>query len=167
MKTKKLPKYTGFVSTKVGKVVVVLQDSRITSLNFTNSVGRASTNRKDPLFNQVVFQLNKYFSDPAWQFELPLDLHGTDLQKKIWRALIKIPYGTVVSYGDVAKQIGTSPRVVGNACRRNPLPIIIPCHRVVAARGIGGYCGNLRGALKIKEWLLNHEAGLHYENKYT
>ena len=77
----------------------------------------------------------------------------------MWRELKNIPSGKVVSYGELAKRLGTSARAVGNACRKNPVPVVIPCHRVVSATGIGGYAGDTSGdLLKIKSWLLQHEA---------
>lgn len=85
-------------------------------------------------------------------------LKGTLFQKKVWQALTKIPYGKTVTYGHLANQLGTSPRAIGNACRQNPIPIIIPCHRVVAQNNLGGYAGFTGGEkLGIKDWLIKHE----------
>jgi len=102
--------------------------------------------------------LNSYFSDPK-NVDLPeIELAGTEYQKKIWKVLKKIGPGKTRTYGDIAKELKTSPRAVGNACRRNPVPIFIPCHRVVAASGRGGFMGYTTGEpMKIKDWLLTHE----------
>lgn len=92
------------------------------------------------------------------QFDIELDIKGTPFQKKVWTALQQIPAGKVVTYGELAQQLKTSARAVGNACRANPVPLVIPCHRVVARSGMGGYAGSRDGSpLKIKAWLLEHE----------
>lgn len=86
------------------------------------------------------------------------NLKGTEFQKRVWRALCAIPPGTTKTYGELAKQLNTSPRAIGNACRKNPLPIIIPCHRVVAKNSLGGYAGaRIGNLLEIKKWLLRYE----------
>ncbi len=108
---------------------------------------------------EVLDQLFHYFEDPAWQFDLPLVLHGTPFQRRVWQALQRIPSGSTRSYGEIARQIHSSARAVGGACRRNPIPIVVPCHRVIAAGGsAGGFMGQRDGgALAIKTWLLDHE----------
>lgn len=84
---------------------------------------------------------------------------GTPFQQQVWQLLQDIPYGETRRYGELAAQIGSSARAVANACRANPLPLLIPCHRVVAANGTGGYMGQTGGeGLAIKQWLLQHEA---------
>ena len=78
--------------------------------------------------------------------------------QRVWQALKQIPAGESICYGELAKQLGTSARAVGNACRANPLPIVVPCHRVVSASGLGGFMGQTQGAeLTVKQWLLKHE----------
>ncbi|WP_455222840.1 methylated-DNA--[protein]-cysteine S-methyltransferase [Kaarinaea lacus] len=110
---------------------------------------------------EVVEQLNAYFMDPDYQFSMPLSPGGTSFQKRVWRLLRRCPKGKVWSYGDLAKRIKSGPRAVANACRRNPIPIIVPCHRIVSATGIGGYSGKTTGNyLKIKQWLLRHESAI-------
>lgn len=95
---------------------------------------------------------------PGMIFDLQLSAMGTSFQRRVWKELQKIPVGEVVTYGDLAKRLNTSARAVGNACRRNPLPVVIPCHRVVSKTGLGGYSGRTSGELlRIKEWLLKHE----------
>ncbi len=86
------------------------------------------------------------------------NLKGTAFQKRVWQALCNIPPGTTKTYGELAKELHTSPRAIGNACRKNPLPIIIPCHRVVAKNSLGGYAGARTGELiEFKKWLLENE----------
>jgi len=92
------------------------------------------------------------------EFDIELNTKGTPFQKKVWQALQKIPAGQVMTYGELARQLNTSARAVGNACRANPIPLVIPCHRVVAKSGLGGFSGSKDGApVKIKAWLLAHE----------
>lgn len=106
----------------------------------------------------VITQLQNYFSNASFQFDLPLHLEGTLFQKKIWQALREIPCGTTVTYKQLAERFQTSPRAIGNACRTNPIPVIIPCHRVVSQNGLGGFAGDTSGKLlEIKKWLLRHE----------
>ncbi len=107
------------------------------------------------LLARTVEQLNEYFSGKRTTFDLPLALHGTPFQQQVWKALQTIPYGKTATYLDIAQQIGNpgAVRAVGQANGRNPVCIIIPCHRVVASRGIGGYSSGI----ERKEWLLKLE----------
>jgi len=114
---------------------------------------------------KVKDELECYFNDPSFQFSLACDiLQGTPFQQRVWQALKAIPSGHVKTYGELAKELNSSARAVGNACRHNPFPVIIPCHRIVSASGIGGYAGDTldlqKGQinyLQIKQWLLAHE----------
>ncbi len=111
-----------------------------------------------PATRELMAQLTAYFEEPDWRFDLPLALSGTPFQQKVWRALRDIPPGAPLTYGELARQLGTSPRAVGNACRANPLPIVIPCHRVIGRHGLTGYMGSRGQTLIYKQWLLAHEA---------
>lgn len=103
-------------------------------------------------------KLDAYFAGKLENFAYPPSTSGTPFQQKVWLVIAAIPYGQVISYGDIARLIGSSPRAVGQACGRNPLPIIIPCHRVVSACGLGGFSlSNQDFELNIKRWLLTHE----------
>ncbi|HEV8095304.1 MAG TPA: methylated-DNA--[protein]-cysteine S-methyltransferase [Burkholderiales bacterium] len=110
---------------------------------------------------RVVRQLQRYRDDPDASFDLPLAIEGTTFQRRVWRALGRIPRGETRTYGQVATALGSAARAVGQACGENRLPIVIPCHRVVAAGGIGGF-GHARGGylLETKRWLLGHERAL-------
>ncbi len=99
-----------------------------------------------------------YFADGQYRFSLPFSLGGTDFQQRVWAALQEIPPGETRTYGELAKSLNSSPRAVGNACRANPCAIVVPCHRVVSAVGLGGYAGATHAAgLAPKRWLLRHE----------
>lgn len=111
-----------------------------------------------PLAVHVAHQLMCYFEDPNWDIDLPLAISGTPFQRRVWQVLRSIAVGDVVSYGALADYLGTSARAVGGACKANPVPLVVPCHRVVAARGLGGYKGQQAGrALAVKRWLIEHE----------
>jgi len=115
-------------------------------------------NIEDPLLQQTLQQILAYLKAPQFVFDLPLNPHGTRFQQSVWRYLRSIPAGEVRTYGEVAAELGSSPRAVGNACRCNPLPLVIPCHRVVSAAGIGGFSGHTTGTqIDTKRQLLAHE----------
>lgn len=108
-------------------------------------------------------QIHEYCTKqlPDLVFDIELRVQGTPFQKTVWQALRRIPAGQVLSYGELARQLNTSARAVGGACRANPVPLIIPCHRIVAKDGVGGFAGSTEGALvNIKRWLLEHEGVL-------
>lgn len=108
----------------------------------------------DPYFFGVVKQLKEYFNGERKSFNIPLELKGTEFQKRVWNELIKIPYGDAASYKEIAEKIGSkkSYRAVGNANGKNPIPIIIPCHRVIISNGkLGGYTGGLEIKIKLLE----------------
>lgn len=106
----------------------------------------------------VTRQLARYFADGHGTFDLPLAPVGTDFQRRVWALMRAIPAGQTRTYGEIARELGSAPRAVGQACRANPLPIVLPCHRVVAAQGLGGFAGDTSGRrLAIKRWLLRHE----------
>lgn len=145
------------IASPLGKLGLTITNNKLTQVRFlpSNTCLLAAQNY---IAHQIVIKIKKYFCNPKLQFKLPIQIKGTPLQQKIWQILQKIPCGKTVTYGELAQKIGTSPRVIGNACCRNPIPIVIPCHRVVAATGFGGYCGKTcNDFLKIKKWLLKHE----------
>jgi methylated-DNA-[protein]-cysteine S-methyltransferase len=113
----------------------------------------------NPLAERAARQLERYRDDPDTAFDLPLRIEGTPLQRGVWEAMCAIPRGRTRTYGELARELGADPRAIGQACGDNRLPIVIPCHRVVAADGIGGF-GHSSGGylLEAKRWLLMHEA---------
>lgn len=113
---------------------------------------------QDPLTREACAQIAAYLRDPGFRFDLPLEIRGTAHQCRVWEAIRAIPAGRTRAYGEVAKACASSPRAVGTACGRNRLPLVIPCHRVVGADGIGGFMGSRDGAgIPVKRWLLAHE----------
>lgn len=110
------------------------------------------------ILQQLEQQMSDYFSDARAQWDIPLAPKGTDFQQRVWRYMQAIPVGETRSYGEVAKALNSSAQAVGNACRANHFPIIIPCHRIVAKSGLGGFAGQIEGnEIAVKQWLLNHE----------
>ncbi len=112
--------------------------------------------RDDAGLGHVVEQLSAYFSGSLTDFDLPIEMHGTDFQRRVWAALREIPYGETISYGELARWVGNpkASRAVGLANGRNPVSIVVPCHRVIGADGsLTGY----GGGLDRKVWLLEHE----------
>lgn len=106
----------------------------------------------------VIQQLQEYWADPTIKFSIDKVNQGTIFMNKVWQTLEQIPAGETRTYGELAKSLNTSARAIGNACRNNPYPLFVPCHRVVSAAGLGGYDGQVRGEkLDIKKRLLAHE----------
>ena len=113
--------------------------------------------RDDVTFTDAIRQLQAYFAGTRHEFEIPMAPHGTDFQRRVWAALRDIPYARTMSYGDIARDIGNPKgvRAVGLANGRNPISIIVPCHRVIGANGsLTGY----GGGIERKQWLLAHES---------
>jgi len=133
----------------ITKIIWLEQDVLATETSPSKSIN-------NKLKKEVVSVLDNYFDSGLFEDEISLCPDGTRFQKRVWQALKRIPSGTVKTYGDVARELKTSSRAVGQACRRNNIPLFIPCHRVVAARGIGGFMGGYRH-VERKRWLLQHE----------
>jgi len=153
LKKRRSPMPTLTYQSPIGPLYIAEQDSAITHLVFSPIPGEAGTS---PLLEQCVQQLTAYFSGSLRQFDLPLAPHGTAFQKKVWHALLEIPYGETWSYKMLA-QAANSPkgyRAVGLANNRNPISVLIPCHRVV---GIKGALTGYGGGLDKKAQLLNLE----------
>lgn len=149
--------YQAIIATPLGRIGIRMTGDTVTGLDYLPAAAP-----EQPPANAataaVVAQLEAYFRDPRYPFTVPLAAGGTAFQQRVWAALQAIPPGTVLTYGELARQLGTAARAIGGACRANPLPILIPCHRVVGQQGLGGYTGAATGdPLGIKRWLLRHE----------
>ncbi|MGZ3184048.1 MAG: methylated-DNA--[protein]-cysteine S-methyltransferase [Telluria sp.] len=115
---------------------------------------------QDPVSERAAAQVTRYFEDPDFVFDLPLARLGSEYQRKVWDAICAIPRGEVRTYGQLAKLVGSMPRAIGQACGANFFPIVVPCHRVTAAGGIGGFSNHSEENgfhLNVKRWLLAHE----------
>jgi methylated-DNA-[protein]-cysteine S-methyltransferase len=141
-----------------GALGVRIENATLTMLEFLPP-GTRSIASTDPLVAQLTAELTAYYADPGHRFRLPSMPPGTPFRQQVWRALCNIPTGSTQTYGDIARLIGSAPRAVGQAVGDNPLPILIPCHRVIAADGgLGGFMHSRTGySQDIKRWLLRHE----------
>ena len=145
-----------YYKTKIGEIGILDNGNAITNVSFGRIANEGADIRETTLIKDASKQLNEYLSGQRKIFDITLELSGTDFQKKVWKALQEIPYGEVCTYKDIAIKIGNinSCRAVGMANNKNPLPIVIPCHRVIGANGkLIGYAGGLT----IKEMLLKLE----------
>jgi methylated-DNA-[protein]-cysteine S-methyltransferase len=139
--------------TELGTLVVVEEGGALVRLEWVKG---APTQASSPLLKEAEKQLKAYFAGRLTAFTLPLALEGTPFQKRVWKAMNAIPYGKTRTYGELARQLKSSPRAVGGACGANPIPVIVPCHRVTGAQGqLTGYSG--AGGVETKAWLLRHE----------
>lgn len=152
------PSYAAVLDSPVGKIGIRLHGNVLIAIDMlppSTRVHRPVTS----VGQRIVQQLTAYFEGQRAVFNLQVQPTGTPFQLTVWDALLDIPVGATLTYGALAKRLHTSARAVGNACRANPIPIIVPCHRVVAVNGIGGYAGATSGPeLQRKRWLLEHES---------
>ncbi|HJQ62193.1 MAG TPA: methylated-DNA--[protein]-cysteine S-methyltransferase [Burkholderiales bacterium] len=120
--------------------------------------GAATLAPLDRMAEDVCRQIERYLEDPDFRFDLSFELSGTRFQCKVWREIARIRSGETVTYSAMARKLRTAPRPVGGACGANRIPLVIPCHRVVGATGLGGFMNARSGSpLEIKKWLLAHE----------
>jgi methylated-DNA-[protein]-cysteine S-methyltransferase len=140
------------------KVAVATRGDRVVEIRFLPPAAAAKP-PANVLAGQAAQQLERYRDDPDASFDLPLQIEGSPLQRGVWDAMRAIPRGRTRTYGDLARELGADARAIGQACGDNRLPIVVPCHRVVAADGLGGF-GHASGGylLEVKRWLLAHEA---------
>lgn len=141
-----------YVDSPVGRLALEADHDVLTRVRWTSD-GENGGAPPTPVLREAARQLDLYFARRLTRFDLPLGAHGTDFQKRVWAAMVEIPYGETATYGGLAVMLGSGPRAVGMACGRNPIPIVVPCHRVLASGGReGGFSGG-RG-LPTKRQLL-------------
>lgn len=143
------------VETPTGPLCISEADGKISRVSWS----RADLESPTPLLEEAAQQIRDYFDGKRTDFDLPLRPEGSDFQKAVWRQMLKIPYGGTKTYGDLAKAIDGTARSVGSACGSNPIPVIIPCHRVVGADGtMTGFSGG--EGVETKQALLRLEGAL-------
>ncbi len=153
----KITEYNAMLASPFGMLGIVSQGEILVRIDFLDKHS-AAVPPKSEGNKQICMQLEAYFENPRFQFTISYELHGTPFQRAVWKLMQEIPCGTTRTYGDLAKVLHSAPRAVGQACGANPIPIIIPCHRVVSKAGIGGFANHASGyTISIKQWLLQHE----------
>jgi len=149
--------YQAKLKVPFGVLGVRCDDRALLGIDFLPAT--AKPQRASSAFAKTVCeQLLRYVENPDAKFTVPLKPGGTLHQQKVWRAMLDIPRGKTRSYGELAAELKSGAQAVGQACGANPIPVIIPCHRVVSKSGLGGFMRHASGAsLDIKRWLLMHE----------
>ena len=139
------------IDTPIGRLGVVETDDAITRLIWNCS----DEAEPSPLLELAKEQVRAYFAGALDRFDLPLAPDGSEFQRAVWDAMLAIPLGQTRTYGDLAVELGHPAQAVGQACGANPIPVIIPCHRIVGTQGLGGFSG--MGGVEMKVQLLRHE----------
>lgn len=161
--------FSAIASLPFGKIGVRTASGLITELCYLPPHFDAK-DAEDATAELALAQLRRYCEDADFAFDLPLKPVGTDFQHKVWGAISSIPRGSVRTYGELAKHIGSAPRAVGQACGANWFPLVVPCHRVTSASGLGGFANSddpNSYLLGIKRWLLAHEGSSEYAWQQT
>jgi methylated-DNA-[protein]-cysteine S-methyltransferase len=146
------------VDTPIGPLGLTASDSALQGVMFDGR--RVRVEGSSPVLEEAARQLDAYFAGELVAFDLPLELNGSEFHRRCWLALASIPYGQTVSYGEQARRLGLghdAARAVGAANGRNPLPVVLPCHRVI---GADGSLTGFGGGLDVKRFLLEHEGAL-------
>jgi methylated-DNA-[protein]-cysteine S-methyltransferase len=152
-----MAEFAATIATPCCVVGVRATDSEITEIAFLPPA-QPPVKPAGELGRRAASQLAAYLEDARSRFDLPLAARGTDFQRRVWRCIAAIPCGETVTYADIARELRSAPRAVGQACGANPFPLVVPCHRVVASSGLGGFAHARGGYLmQTKRWLLEHE----------
>lgn len=155
------PEFDAVIASPIACLGLLENDGALTRIVFLGE--RASLRApKSALLCEVQTQLDRYFINPEHRFTVPYRLSGSDYRLRVWEQISRIPLGAVQSYAQIASAIHSAPRAVGGACGANPLPLIVPCHRVVASQGLGGFNARRDHCdwSWIKRWLLTHEQAI-------
>ncbi|WP_456387654.1 methylated-DNA--[protein]-cysteine S-methyltransferase [Profundibacter sp.] len=148
------------IDTPTGPLTITEDSGAIIRVEWGGETGCDDT----PLLRRAQVQIDEYFAGNRTEFDLPLRVQGSDFQRAVCAAMAAIPFGEIVTYGDISKQLNIPAQAIGQACGGNPIPLIIPCHRVLGATGLGGFSGDGGGlaGIELKVQLLRHEgaAGL-------
>lgn len=148
--------YGAYIESPIGVLQVRGSDKGVTHVTFVSELGAEASFKKNTLIEMCVQQLKEYFQGQRNAFDIPLDWRGTVFQQSIWQSLLDVPFGAVASYSDIAIAVSNpkAVRAVGAANGKNPIAIIVPCHRIIGSNGsLTGYAGGV----ERKAWLLNHE----------
>ena len=146
-----------------GTLGIATDGAYVTGIRYLAPSVPAKAPKRNSIAYLACVEIQAYLDNPLFEFNLPLRLAGTRHRLAVWEAMQRIPAGKTRTYGDLARELGTSARAVGGACGANPIPLVVPCHRVIASGGaIGGFMGERDEGfeLSIKRWLLEHEGAL-------
>lgn len=150
--------YAAVVSLPCAAVGIRVRGDAVSDICFLPA-GTPARPPATPLAAEACEQILAYLDDPARTIDLPLAIAGSEFQRRVWDAIRRIPSGVTRTYGELATELGSTARAVGQACGDNRLPLAIPCHRVVGAGGMGGFAHRTdRAMLDVKRWLLAHES---------
>jgi methylated-DNA-[protein]-cysteine S-methyltransferase len=148
--------YQAVVAAPFGALGLRVLAGRLTAIDFLPVTRPFASG--DPVTRAICECLAEYLGNPRCPFDIPISIAGTPFQQRVWSAIRQIPVGETLTYTELAQRVASGPRAVANACGANPIPVVIPCHRVVAKHGLGGFMqGREAGSLSIKQWLLQHE----------
>lgn len=151
------------VRTPFATLGITTSETHVTGIRFLTPATPAMAPRRGTIAHLACVQIQAYLDDAGFAFDLPLALAGTHHRLAVWEAMQRIPAGETRTYGDLARELRSSARAVGGACGANPIPVVVPCHRVIAAGGdLGGFMGSRAEGFErnIKRWLLGHEGAL-------
>jgi methylated-DNA-[protein]-cysteine S-methyltransferase len=149
--------YQAVVAAPFGALGLRVANGMLTAVDFL-SLTTQPLAPKDPAVREICECLTEYLRNPRCPFHIPISVAGTPFQQHVWSAIRQIPVGEILTYSELAQRVASGPRAVANACGANPIPVVIPCHRVVAKHGLGGFMqGRDPDSLSIKRWLLRHE----------
>lgn len=162
-KNKHPVQYDAVIDAPFGAVGITVQGLHVAIVLLPEKLDKKTAEHK--IAHQVSTQIEAYFTHAHHSFNLPLIDRGTPFQRQVWQEISMIPCGQVLTYSDIAIRLGSGARAVANACGANTLPLVIPCHRVVAKNGLGGFMRGLENGLEIKKWLLKHEGAISQQGK--
>lgn len=148
--------YDAVIPAPFGAVAISIEDDFLVKVELLTEP-HAEQAATSSFVQQVVLQISDYLQNPHASLEIPIAVPGTPFQKRVWRAIAAIPSGATLTYGELAEKVSSGPRAVANVCGANHVPLVIPCHRVLAKGGLGGFMRGNSDGLKVKQWLLQHE----------
>jgi len=149
--------YDAIIPAPFGAVGICTRDDFLTELTLLPTA-QAEKSSSNAFTQYVANQINQYFHNPRASLDVPFAVKGTPFQRRVWQAIANTSCGQTLTYGELAEKVGSGPRAVANVCGANQVPLFIPCHRVVAKNGLGGFMQGKENGLKVKQWLLEHES---------